>query len=91
MSLEEEHEVEDKEKLQYFKARFNLLVTRSLEVSPTMVKLNETNQYSFGKLKLGILSLENLACSSTFFIRITMHPYVLNSRKIIGLDSERLN
>ena len=75
---------------EYFKDRFELLVSKSLEISPTMLPVNQCNRHAFGKLKLKILSLENLACSNTFFIRVTSDPFVVTSRKIIGFDAERL-
>ena len=76
---------------EYFKDRFELLVSKSLELSPTMLPVNQCNRHAFGKLKLKILSLENLACSNTFFIRVTSDPFVVTSRKIIGFDAERLS
>ena len=76
---------------EYFRDRFELLVSKSLEESTSMMEVNQTNRHAFGKLKLKILSLENLACSNTFFIRVTSEPFVVTSRKIIGFDSDRLN
>lgn len=55
-----------------------------------MLPVTLSNRNAFGKLKLKILSLENLACSNTLFIRVTSDPFVVTSRKIIGIDSERL-
>ena len=88
LSLEEDPNEQDSQ--QYFKDRFELLVSKSLETSPTMRPLNNSNRHAFGKLKLKINSLENLACSNTFFIRVTSDPFVVTSKKIIGLDAERL-
>ena len=76
--------------LNYFKERFALLVQKSHELSPTMLPITISNKQSFGKVKLTIHKLENLACSNTFFIRIICDPFVMQSRKMIGLDEERL-
>ena len=88
LSLEEDATTTDY--LQYFKDRFSILVAKSHEISPFMMPVTLSNRSAFGKLKLKILSLENLACSNTLFIRVTSEPFVVTSRKIIGIDSERL-
>ena len=88
LSLEEDATTVDQ--LEYFKDRFQLLVAKSHELSPTMMPVTLSNRNAFGKLKLKILSLENLACSNTFFIRVTSDPFVVTTRKIIGFDQERL-
>ena len=67
-----------------------MLVGKSHELSPAMMPVTLSNRNAFGKLKLKILSLENLACSNTFFIRVTSDPFVVTSRKIIGFDEDRL-
>ena len=84
LSLEEDAISTDS--LEYFKERFSLLVGKSHELSPAMNPVSLSNRNAFGKLKLKILSLENLACSNTFFIRVTSDPFVVTSRKIIGFD-----
>jgi len=88
LSLEEDATTTDY--LQYFKDRFSILVAKSFELSPAMMPVTLSNRSAFGKLKLKILSLENLACSNTLFIRVTSEPFVVTSRKIIGIDSDRL-
>ena len=87
LSLEEDATTIDK--LQYFKERFQLLVGKSHELSWTMMPVTLSNRNAFGKLKLKILSLDNLACSNTLFIRVTSDPFVVTSRKIIGFDIDR--
>ena len=42
---------------EYFRERFELLLSKSLEVSPTMNPVISCNRYSFGKVKLKLLSL----------------------------------
>jgi len=86
LSLEEDATTTDENRLEYFKDRFQLLVAKSHELSPTMMPVTLSNRNAFGKLKLKILTLENLACSNTFFIRVTSDPFVVTSRKIIGFD-----
>ena len=87
LSFEEDAITTDR--LQYFKERYQLLVAKSHDQSPMMLPVSLSNRNAFGKIKLQILSLENLACSNTFFIRVTSDPFVVVTRKIIGLDIER--
>lgn len=45
-------------------------------------ELNDTNKHPFGKILVKISTLENFFCSSTFFVRISTGPYVVETRHI---------
>ena len=83
MSFEEEEAPLEK--------RFKDLTMRSLEISSNMQGLDETNMYSFGKLRLKLIDLKNLPCSSTFFVRVSSGPFTLRSRKIISARHSHAN
>ena len=65
-------------------------MAKSHELAPNMMPVTLSNRNAFGKLKLKILQLDNLACSNTFFIRVTSDPFVVESRRIVGFDIEKL-
>ena len=64
--------------------RFKDLTHQSLERSKIIENLNSTNMYSFGKLKIKLIDIKNLVCTSTFFVRISSGPFVVSSRKMIS-------
>lgn len=63
--------------------RFRDFTLRSLERSENISNLNDTNLYSFGKVRIRLIGIKNIACSNTLHIRIRSEPFVLLSRKIL--------
>ena len=66
---------------------YRQLVMKSLDRTPDYAgelacvdELNDTNKFSFGKILVRILQIENLFATSTIFIRIRTGPYVLETR-----------
>jgi hypothetical protein len=60
----------------YFRDKRKQLVAKSLEYSKaSMEVINETNRYSFGKIRIRIKSLENCPNIGKIFIRIKLGPF----------------
>ena len=66
---------------------YRQLVMKSLDRTPDYAEeracvneLNDTNKFSFGKILVRIIQIENLFATSTIFIRIRTGPYVLETR-----------
>jgi len=65
---------------------FKTLVMKSIEIAPCIQGIDKTNSNSFGKLRIKIMSLENIICSSTFYVRITVGPFVVKSKIMPGFN-----
>ena len=65
---------------------FQTLVMKSIEIAPCIEGINETNCNSFGKLRVKVMTLQNIVCSNTFYVKITVGPFVVKSKFIQGYD-----
>ena len=75
--------LEEFEKDFWFKR--NQLLAKSLEYSKTYMDIiNETNRYSFGKLRIKINQLDNCPNIGKIFIRIKLGPFFIETRRIKG-------
>lgn len=64
------------ENQKYFRDKRKQLVAKSLEYSKaTMEIINETNRYSFGKIRIRVKSLEQCPNIGKLFVRIKLGPF----------------
>ena len=65
---------------------FKTLIMKSIEIAPCIQGIDKTNSNSFGKLRVKVMALENIICSSLFYVRITVGPFIVKSKFIQGYD-----
>ena len=68
-----------------FRDKRKQLLAKSLEYSKeTMEPINETNRYSFGKIRIRIKSLDVCPNIGKLFVRIRLGPFFQETRRVKG-------
>ena len=69
---------------------FKSLIVKTLDRAPESAndtpcvgKLDDTNKFSFGKVMVSIKRISHFFSSCTFFVRISVGPYVLETRQMV--------